>query len=222
MFRAMALKELREVRGVALIGLAILGLLIYSCLGQWTEDASRRAGFGQTYDVAPFVSERFPPQFAFLCSMLAIALGLRQTLGESISGTYPFLFHRAATRRWLMGMKIFWGAATYVACGGAALLVYSLWAAVPGHHDSPFFWSMSLPCWGILLTLSVLYFGAFLSGLRPARWFGSRLFPVFAAIAVAVLAENGIWHGGLRMIFVVMADVLMIACILFVAKNRDC
>ncbi len=48
----------------------------------------------------PFVNDGFfYGCFVLISAATAIALGLRQTLGESIHGTYPFLFHRPADRR---------------------------------------------------------------------------------------------------------------------------
>jgi hypothetical protein len=38
-----------------------------------------------------------------------------------------------------------------------------------------------------------LYIGAFLSGIRPGRWFGTRLVPLAAAIGSAVIAVQSPW-----------------------------
>ena len=47
--------------------------------------------------------------------------------------------------------------------------------------------------------MPLLYFGAFLSGIRPARWFGTRLLPLVAAGALAMLLPELRWWpvGGL-------------------------
>ena len=42
---------------------------------------------------------------------------------------------------------------------------------------SPFRWSWTLPTWMVIGIMLPVYVGAFPSGLRPARWFGTRLFP---------------------------------------------
>ena len=111
MFRAMALKEFREIRGIALLALAAYGLLVAAAIGSdilvepfrvvWLV---RSSGMG-----VPFVNDDFVGRFYLISVVFTIALGLRQTLGESIRGTYPFLLHRPADRRWLIGVKLLVG-----------------------------------------------------------------------------------------------------------------
>jgi hypothetical protein len=79
------------------------------------------------------------------------------------------------------------GVALVQAIGAAMILIYAAWAATPGTHASPFFWAMTLPAWQAWLAMPVVYVGAALSGLRPARWYGSRLLPLVACIGVAVM-----------------------------------
>ncbi len=42
-------------------------------------------------------------------------------------------------------------------------------------------WKQQEPVFRCLITVPIVYFGAFLSGLRPARFYGSRIFPVAGA-----------------------------------------
>ena len=103
-------------------------------------------------------------------------LGLRQTVGESIHGTWMFLLHRPVGWTRLIGVKLLVGVALYLVCGAAAILVYAWWAATPGTHASPFEWSMTVPTWKVWIVMPIVYLGgAFLSGMRPARWVGTRL-----------------------------------------------
>jgi hypothetical protein len=115
-----------------------------------------------------------------------------------------------------------------VVCALAAILpvlVYAIWAAMPGTHASPFFWSMTTMDWLLALGMSVVYFGAFLSGLRPARIFGSRFLPlagsVLALLFPSLLAST---FGVFRVLYVpllIVVNGLFAAAILFVAKSRD-
>jgi hypothetical protein len=52
---------------------------------------------------------------------------------------------------------------------------------------------MTLPAWQLWACMLLVYFGAFLSGIRPARWFGTRLVPLVAAIVLAVLVWSAPW-----------------------------
>jgi hypothetical protein len=98
-------------------------------------------------------------------------------------------------------------------------MLYALWAASPGTHASPFAWSMTLPAWTAWLAISAVYLGAFLSGIRPANWLGTRLAPLAAALGLAVLCS------ALPVAFawplLILLDALLIVLILYVARQRD-
>ena len=173
----------------------------------------------------PFVDDGFLLAYIWVSGALAIALGMRQTLGESIPGTYPFLLHRPATRRWLIGMKLLMGVMAYLLCGLLPILVYGTVAATPGTHASPFFWAMTVPTLVAWLAMTVLYFGAFLSGIRPGRWFYSRLFPLAGAGLMAfapALVYAELDYGAVASLApILLIDAWLVALILFVTRTRD-
>jgi hypothetical protein len=214
MFRAMVMKELRETRGIALLGLAAYGLVLWITITQIVKWRPQ---------TIPFVDDGFIAGYAWVSGALAIALGMRQTLGESMAGAYPFLFHRPATLRWMIGVKLLVGLVVYLLCGLLPILVYGSLAATPGAHASPFLWSMAIPALTAWLIMTVFYFGAFLSGIRPGRWFYSRLFPLagagLAAFISAVVSECCGEMAALAPIAVV--DLLLVTLILFVMRTRD-
>src|SRR5437867_2133155 len=72
-------------------------------------------------------------------------------------------------------------------CSVPPVLFLAWWAVTPGHHPSPFLWSMTDQTFRLILATPLLYLGAFLSGLRPARWWGTRLLPLACAYVAAVL-----------------------------------
>jgi len=226
MYKAAALKELREIGGIVLLAVAAYALLTVAAVAPAsplnllaTVGACRSFGMG-----VPFVNDDFVGTFYFISVVFTIALGLRQPLGESIRGTYPFLLHRPADRRWLIGMKLAVGAAVYLICTAVPILVYGSWAATPGNHASPFEWSMTAPIWGGWLAMTILYLGAFHTAIRPARWYRSRLLPL-AASALATIAAAGLAAAleGLLWpcLIVLVVDVWLIAMILFAVQTRD-
>ena len=180
-------KELREVVLLAAIALTVYLVLAVSLMGL-------RAPVLQVLPIAPpalwagggggipFVGVSFTDHFANLFGALAILLGFRQTVGESVHGTYQFLLHLPLSRRRIIGCKLAVGTAVYLVVAAVPLVGYSVWAAVPGTHASPFAWSMTLTSWQAWWSMTMLYFAAFLCGLRAARWFGSRLLPQIAAV----------------------------------------
>lgn len=216
MYRAMIFKELREIRGIILLALAAYAFFITRITGcdflLW----------GQRYpSYVPFAFDHFSNWIAVISGIFAVALGFRQTLGESIAETYPFLLHRPADRRWLIGMKLLTGVTAFWVCAALPILIYALWAATPGTHPGPFFWSMTAGTWEILIRLPLFYLAAFLSGLRPGRWLGTRLLPLAASLTAffffvpEVAAE--IWGTLVVLVF----DAVFLVCIFRVARERD-
>jgi hypothetical protein len=216
----MLVKEWRETRGIALVALAAYAYLVASRMYPWLP-----LGLGDRQSfVVPFARDLFIGWFGSIAVVMALALGLRQTLGESFRGTYPFLLHRPAGRRWLIGVKLLVGMGLYVVFGAAAIAAYGLWAATPGTHASPFEWSMTMPTWSFWFCVTFLYLSAFLTGLRPGRWYRSRLLPLVTAAPVIFLATASVYDLGAVLwanLAILVADVWIVAMILFVARTRD-
>jgi hypothetical protein len=229
MFRAMALKELRETVWITVPVLVVCYLVFGGVLGSAFEAFGARMSilsFGYRYSQnwVPFVDDYASyDQLYWLCAAVAVGLGLRQTLGESISGTYPLLFHRPVCRNWLIGVKLGVGVSLYLICGSIPILAYGVFAATPGNHASPFEWSMTVPAWAAMLEMALFYFAAFLSGLRPGRWFGSRLLPLAAVVPLLINVFPEPFRTGwvVHLLAVMAVDVWMIAAIFYVSETRD-
>ena len=162
MLKAMVFKELRETVGIAAIALlayfiGIMNLLNYRFVPTLGFLYMRPAGI-------PFYQDEFVQWFSFVSVGFAIALGLKQTLGESWRGTWLLLLHRPLDRRNIIAVKLAVGAGMYLFFSAVPILVYALWAATPGTHPSPFRWWMTLPGWMAWLIITLCYFGAFSLG----------------------------------------------------------
>ena len=229
MFRAIFRKELRENIGILLlilVGYAFwhasevnAGWGIGAMTGRWQSwqlhvDSDERS---------PFLTDSCVQIYLCFMAALAAALGLRQTLGESIVGTWLFFQHRPASRRQLIGLKLLIGLLLYFVCGAGVILIHAFRAATPGVHAAPFFWWMTAPWWLCLLTTPMVYLSVFLVGIRPARWYGTRLFPLILLLALyygGVATEEMGW-GWVWMSIVWFIDLALIRAIFFVAQNRD-
>ena len=220
MFRAMAMKELREVRGIGLLALAANVYLVAAATNPRVFPPVQRAS-------VPLVNDDFFFSFFVVISAAtAIALGLRQTWGESLRGTYPFLFHRPAERRWLVGVKLLIGVAVCLVSSAVSILGYAFWAATPGTHASPFEWSMTALAWQLWLSVTPLYLGAFLAGIRRGRWY-VRIFPlaaggVFGGFAVAA-GDCSVTAVAILTTFAaaLTGGLWLTAAVLFTARTRD-
>jgi hypothetical protein len=216
MLKALVYKELRETLWLAGIGLLAYLYIVMSRMGiGWL------FGADTTNRVIPFVSADFLESFCLVSVPLAIALALRQSVGEALRGTWLFLLHRPARRGTIIALKMTVGVVLYLICAALPILTYALWAARPGTHASPFEWSMTLWAWQAWLSIATLYFAAFLVGMRRARWFGSRLFPL-AAAGVLVLTIQFVpcwWLLGTASL--VLLDAWLIAGIFYVVQTQD-
>ena len=79
---------------------------------------------------------------------------------------------------------------------------------------------LTQPAWRLCFMLPLVYFGAFLSGLRPARWFGTRLLPLAAAGFFVWFVMSIPWWGP-RWALAVCLYGLLTANIFYVARTRD-
>jgi hypothetical protein len=217
MWRQLAYKELREtgwIGGLALLAYYGSASLVGFTLFPWT----MKGGAQNVLIVAMAIL----PYFVVISAILAAGLGIRQTIGESARGTWLFLLHRPTARWKLVAVKLAVGLGIYLACAAAPILAFGWWAVTPGTHASPFEWGMLVPGWLIWLAITAAYSGAFLSGLRPARWVGSRLFPLVGAGLIAVIAfALGYFWPFVGLAIVLVLNVWLVACILFVAQTRD-
>ena len=215
MYKALTLKELRETGWIALLALLIYGFMLADLMGysflrmRW-----------EPVDGVPFFRESFLFRSALIATVFGVLLGFRQSAWESIRGTSVFLLHRPMPRGAVFSTKLAAGIALFLAATGVPLLVYALWAATPGTHASPFYWSMTGSSWIGWLAMVSVYLAAFLCGIRNARWFGSRLFPLIG-IAVPVIAamEIPVLIGSLATI--VVTDAVLLAAIFRVAETRE-
>jgi ABC-type transport system involved in multi-copper enzyme maturation permease subunit len=225
MIPALVKKELRETLAFAALALAVYVVYLIKMTGRqgsllasllWFTPGMRNG----PADV-PFVSDGFEPILFFVGGVLAVALGFRQSAWEPSQGTAPYLLHLPLTRRSIYLTKLATGAVVLLACSLAPILAYAAWAAAPRTHPGPFEWSMTESSLRLWLVLPLVYLGAFFSGLRPARWFGSRLLPLLSVAPFAVLsyALPHWWLTGLPILLLTTAA--LVSVILWEAETRD-
>ena len=171
------LKELRELAlPAALAGLAfsfvVANLTFLPQSWQWRV-ADR--------EIVPFLFGGFHTPFVWITALLAAAAGLWQTVGEDVRQTWVLGLHRPLSRRRFLATKLLAGATVVGVVAAVPIVWYGVWAALPRTHASPFEWSMTAEAWHSWLWGIVVYLSAFLSGVRPARWWGTRLFPLIGA-----------------------------------------
>jgi len=192
-------------------------------------------GSGMDLPLVPFLSRGRGQEIPFLFSyegnrettftviaiVAGIVLGLHQSVWESWRQTTLFLLHRPMPRTQIFLGKLAAGLLILLGVTALPLLIYGLWAAAPGTHASPFFWGMTDNWWRSVAIALVCYLGAFLSGLRPAHWIGSRTWPLIAALVLALgLKYMPVWMPIVYATYVMlMASILCL--ILETARVRE-
>jgi hypothetical protein len=189
MIRALAVKELREAGWV---GLAALGAgLCHVAAKAGTRFFSWFPGYERYGSEMPFSGfDDFASLQTLILVLAAIAMGLWQTAWEIQRGTFLYLFHRPLRRSTIMLVKLFTGGTMLLVAGGLPILIYAWWATTRSRYAALFQWSMVLQCVEILLTLTLVYLGAFVSGLNTGRWWGMRLLPLCAMTIPTMLLLN--------------------------------
>jgi hypothetical protein len=115
------------------------------------------------------------------------------------------------------------GLGTYLTCAALPIVWYSCWAAMPGTHASPFFWSMTVEAWESWFLIGVVYLAAVWCGLWPVRSLGPRWAPfvgtgaavVFGYAALSPVTALGVW------IMPCLLGALIVSNILSVIYTRD-
>jgi len=185
MIKALAIKELRESLGITVVAALVMAILFWNQISILS--SSQDVGI-------PFVRDLFSSLSVAIAGGMAGYLGLKQTITESTSGTFSYLYSRPISRRRIILTKLSVGSLLVLSLITLSNLSYGVWAATPGNWAGPFQWSMTFDAWVWAGSLPLLYLGSFLSGIRPGRWFGTRLVPLAgAAVIVAIVVASPVW-----------------------------
>jgi ABC-type transport system involved in multi-copper enzyme maturation permease subunit len=225
MVLAIVRKELRETRAFAALALGLFLLYVSNLTGNGRPLLAPLLGLipgmSQEPPDVPFVQGNFLNVYGFIGVALAITLGFRQSAWEPSQGTSQYLLHLPLARHSLFLTKLMTGIGLLLVCTLLPILIYATWAATPGTHSGPFEWSMTGPAFRIWLLLPLAYLGAFASGIRPARWSGSRLLPLVSVALPSIVsfATSHWWLVGLPLLLIVGS--VLVSDLLHQSETRD-
>jgi hypothetical protein len=225
MILAIVKKELHETRLFAALAAGVYLIFLSALTGKWSRSLWFLFEFlpgleMEAVDV-PFVQDNFLNMFVLTSVALAIALGFRQSAWEPYQGTALYLLHLPLGRRPVYITKLVTGIVLLLSCTMLPILIYGIWAALPRTHAGPFEWSMTAPAFRIWLLMPLAYLGAFASGIRPARWFGSRLLPLFATAVPAMLLCLLPHWWLIAFPLLLLVGAILVSDILWEAETRD-
>ncbi|QDU41883.1 hypothetical protein Mal52_03380 [Symmachiella dynata] len=220
MFKSMMRKELMETLPVMAIAGFLYALILISDAFEYSW-ASDGVLINQMQRWTTVLHDQFIDVLWMIAFGFAILLGLVQTLTDSVQGTWGYLVHLPPGRRWIISSKLLVGGGVYVACTGLFLLVCVMIGWTRQTAVYPFRWSMMSVYVQISLIGMLVYLATFLTGLRPARWYGSRLLPL-AGCGLLVWVLIGVpqwWVYGFAPLLVFCG--LLVGVILYVGDVRD-
>jgi len=193
---ALVKKEIREHAVVCVAALALHSLLLgLVVLGQSGPDARGIAyllrnllpGLGAT---PPLVDGGLLSMLTVVGGLYGAALGLLQTLSESIRGTYPFLLHRPVSRSRVLLCKVAAALLLYLLAMLVPFAGFAWWASRPGAYAGPFEFEMTYSGVVSIGYGFLFYLGGLVTGLSSARWYATRAAGVVAPLCAAPLMSE--------------------------------
>ena len=182
-------KELRSLSRVIALALLADGWMLSELTGQthWVRgDIELQPGFA-------LAQTEWLIWFGFLLASIASVLGFSMSLDDGLRGTWAFALFRPVSRRAYIGAKLLVGAVVTLVLAMLPVVVYSIWVERPGNLGAPFHWSQLQPAIEACGWSVVIFLGAFLSGIRPAKWWWSRLWPLVTTVTLGMW----FWMGSL-------------------------
>ncbi len=180
-------KEIREETKVAVLGFAVLSLIIIHHCASYIGSLDRISG----PDTQPLLSPSLLSTIGCFCSIFGLVLGWLQMRAEKHPDLWAFLVHRPATRTNILCVKLAAGLFLYTLGAGLPLLGLLAFVLTPGRVVAPFAWPMTFPLIAIFLLGVIFYLAGLLTGVRQARWYGSRGF----GLGLAFVAGIGVFDG---------------------------
>lgn len=180
---AVILKELRSTAWVVGLGAVAFGWFLSELFGV---TALTGGSFPANQNVFPLVHPGWLLWYGFLSAAFAGSLGLAMSLNDGVRGTWAFVLFRPISRRAYIGAKLLTGGVLTLVTVAVPVIVYLAWAATPGNLPIPFDWSFAQPVAEACGWAIVVFLGGFLSGIRPASWWWSRLWPLGATVILGL------------------------------------
>jgi hypothetical protein len=183
--KALFRKEFRENARLLVLGLIVFVILLlveHRDFNDAMKSLPRGDRFARGEILQPLVAPLFQLETGFFCAIFGAVLGWLQMHHERHRDLWSFLVHRPMTRTGLFLGKIAGGLAVYAIGAGLPLAGFIVWARLPGNVPAPFEGAMLLPVMALFLLGVVYYFAGMLTGLRSARWCGSRGIPLGTAL----------------------------------------
>lgn len=178
--RAIVLKELRENLKWLPVGLLLIGIFAWLACPVNAQNVYNTSTANLTFSIA------------IGAGLYAVLLGGLQSGFDFSDRQRGFLLHRGVSLQRIIYGKVIAGAVLYgIACAGP-LLCLTVWFYWKGPEFIPVRPAQLMPAMLACVGCFALHPATMLTFLREARWLGTRLLPLIATTAAAVLFVNGL------------------------------
>lgn len=212
MFKSMLKKEATELAAPFAVAVIALGTLVVNGVFD-----RRRLPRGEW-----MLDDDFVYPFLIISLCLAAAMGLVQSLSEDVQGTWRYVLSFPGGWRRILKLKLACGFTVWLCWGCVVIALCFLGMSCELHSPaSGPLQELFDPVLRILVCVPVVYLGTFLTALRRANWFFSRLMPALGVLACwFILPYLPAWWIVAPLVTAGLGAVL-IMLMFYVASSRD-
>ncbi|MGZ0174169.1 MAG: hypothetical protein ACKVHE_32085 [Planctomycetales bacterium] len=213
MFKAMLRKESVVVAGPLLLAVVALSVLVGDAV---YESRRRPAPQGDWMLDGDLV---YPFLMGSVC--LAMTIGVLQCVTEETQGTWRYAHAFPGGWRQILKLKLACGAVTWIVWSGMAISICLLGIGLDKGSEGEPLGKLFDPMLRTLVSVPIVYFGGYLTALRPARWYATRLLPGLGVVPCwfLVLYLPSWWV--VAPLVTVAFSALLIGVIFHIAETRD-
>ena len=164
--RTLLEKELRENLRWLLVGLALIGSLLWYATPETLADR------------VDLTENSIATQMLLGATLFALGLGVMQSFADLRTASRSFLFHRSVSIRSIFYSKLISGAIIYLVATGFPLCLVAIWFARQGLDYLPVRPIQAFPAAVVALACFGFHPAAMLMLARTGKWFGTKLLPL--------------------------------------------
>ncbi len=208
--RTLIEKELRENLRWLLVGLAIIGSLLWSAVPKSLAVEIR------------LTEHSIATMMFYGASVFAIGLGVMQSFADLRTASRSFLFHRSVSISTIFFSKLISGAIIYFIAVGLPLLVVAFWFHTQGIDYLPVRPLQVFPAAVVALACFGFHPAAMFMLARSGKWFGTKLLPLVYVIPLILpgLATSNTMMQGLAVNLLIVSTIL-VGILIVVKAARD-
>jgi hypothetical protein len=206
MMRTLIEKELRENLRWLLVGLALIGSLLW-----YATPKTLLEGGEPTESLIAIL-------MLLGATLFAVGLGVMQSFADLRTASRSFLFHRSVSIGSIFYSKLISGAILYFTAAGIPLCLVAIWFVTQGLDYLPVRPIQVYPAAVVALACFGFHPATMLMLARSGKWFGTKLLPllfVLPIVAIGLFTHTAIMHGpalhGLIVGLILLGNLILVA-----------